>query len=75
MEYNIAKLVSYRASYTCQMCGKPKFDKMYEYQDYSYVPRYIPPHLTKVCGDCIYKDIYGNNLWKKKKKEGALDEM
>lgn len=74
MYYNIAKLVLRRASYTCQMCGKPKFDKMYEYQDYSYVPRYTPPHLTKVCGDCIYKDVFGSNFWRKRKKEGVLDK-
>ena len=75
MNYNIAKLISHRASYTCQMCGKSKFDKMYEYQDYSYVPRYIPPHLKRICGNCIYREVYGTNLAKKKKKEGTLDEM
>lgn len=73
--YNIANLTSYRASYTCQICYKPKFNKMYEYQAHNYGIKYTPEHFKKVCGDCIYKAVYGGNLWKKKKKEGTLDEM
>ena len=73
MNYNIAKMVAYKMSFTCQICGKPKFDKMYEYQDYSYVPRYKPKHFKKVCGICTYKEAFGNE-WKIKKKEGVLDE-
>ena len=73
MDYNVAKMVSYLASFTCQICGKSKYNKMYEYQAYSYVPRYKPEYFTNICGDCIYKDVFGGNLWKKKKKEGALD--
>ncbi len=72
MDYNVAKMVSYKASYTCQICYKPRYNKMYEYQAYSYVPRYKPEYFTKVCGFCIYKEVYGNS-WKIKKKEGALD--
>ena len=72
--YNIANLTSYRASYTCQICYKSRYNKMYEYQAYSYVPRYKPEYFTKVCGFCVYKEVYGN-LWKIKKKEGVLDEM
>ena len=67
-------MVSYRASYTCQICYKSRYNKMYEYQAYSYVPRYKPEYFTKVCGFCVYKEVYGN-LWKIKKKEGVLDEM
>ena len=73
MDYNVAKMVSYLASFTCQICGKSKYNKMYEYQAYSYVPRYKPEYFTKICGDCIYKAVFGGNLWKKKKKEGVLD--
>ena len=72
MDYNVAKMVSYRASYTCQICYKSRYNKMYEYQAYSYVPRYKPEYFTKVCGDCVYKSVYGH-LWKIKKKEGVLD--
>ena len=73
MGYNVAKMVSYMASFVCQICGKSKYNKMYEYQAYSYVPRYKPEYFTKICGDCIYKAVFGGNLWKKKKKEGVLD--
>ena len=72
--YNIAKMVAYKSSFTCQMCCKPKFDKMYEYQAYSFVPRYNPEHFKKICRDCIYKEVYKSDF-KIKKKEGALDEM
>ena len=74
MYYNVAKMVSYMASFSCQICYKSKYNKMYEYQACSYVPRYKPEYFTKVCGFCIYREVYGN-LWKIKRKEGALDEM
>ena len=74
MNYNVAKMVAYKMSFTCQICGKPKFAKMYHYQDRSYVPRYKPEYFKKVCGDCIYKEVFGSKLAKKKKKEGVLDE-
>ncbi len=74
MRYKTAKMVSNRMSYTCVMCGKPKFNKMYEYQAYSYVSKYKPPYLKKVCGDCVYKEVFGNK-WKIKKREGVLDEV
>ena len=48
---------------------------MYHYQAYSYVPRYKPEYFKKVCGDCIYKEVFGSNFAKIKKKEGVLDEM
>ena len=73
MDYNVAKMVSHMASFSCQICYKSKYNKMYEYQAYSYVPRYKPEYFTKICGDCIYKVVFGGNLWKKKKKEGVLD--
>lgn len=71
--YNIAKMVSYKASYTCQICYKSLWSKMYEYQPYAYSSRYKPEHFKKVCGDCVYKEVFGGNLWKIKKKEGVLD--
>ena len=74
MGYTIAKIVSRLASFTCQICGKSKYNKMYEYQAYSYSARYKPEYFTKVCGNCVYKEVFGNE-WKKKKKEGLLDEM
>ena len=73
MSYNIAKMVSYRGSFICQICHKPKFDKMYEYQAKTIVPSYKPEHFKKVCGNCIYKEVYGTNYYKAKKKEKALD--
>jgi len=47
---------------------------MYEYQAYSYVSKYKPEYFTKICANCIYKEVFGSE-WKKKKKEGVLDEM
>ena len=55
------------------MCYKPKFDKMYEYQSYSYIERYKPEHFKKICGNWIYKEVFGSKIYKLKKKEGALD--
>ena len=75
MNYNIARMVFYRHSFICQICYKPKFDKMYEYQAIAIVPRYKPEHFKKVCSNCIYKEVYGTNYYKIKKKEGALDGM
>jgi len=46
---------------------------MYEYQAYSYISKYKPEHFKKVCGNCIYKEVYGRK-WRKKKKEGVLDK-
>ena len=73
MSYNIAKMVAYRRSFTCQICHKQKFSKMYEYQAEVIVPGYKPEHFKKVCGNCVYKETYGTNYYKAKKKEGALD--
>ena len=56
------------------MCGKLKMAKMYEYQSISFVKGYIPRHYKQLCGDCIYKAIFGSNKWKKEKKEGSLDK-
>lgn len=73
-QYQIAKLSKLRQSYTCQMCYKNKFDKMYEYQAYSYVSRYKPEYFTKICSNCIYKEVFGKD-WKIKKREGVLDDL
>ena len=75
MKPKIARIISYKQSYTCQMCSKSKYEKMYEYQPYSYVPRYTPHHYKKICGNCIYKEVFGSKKAKKMKKEGVLDEM
>jgi hypothetical protein len=48
---------------------------MYEYQSISFVVGYIPYHYKQICGDCIYKKVYGTKFYKKKKKEGSLDEL
>ena len=72
--YQTAKMVSYKQSYTCQMCHKGIYNKMYEYQAYSFVSRYKPEYFTKICGNCIYKEVYGKD-WKANKRKGVLDEM
>ena len=72
--YKIAKLTKVRDYFTCELCGKLKMAKMYEYQSISFVRGYVPHHFKEVCGNCIYKQVYGTNLYKKKKKEGSLDK-
>ena len=72
--YKIAKMVSYKSSYTCQICYKPLWSKMYEYQSISYHTRYKPEHFKKVCGDCVYKEVYAQE-WRIKKREGSLDDL
>ena len=48
---------------------------MYEYQSISFVVGYIPYHYKQMCGDCIYKKVYGTKFYKKRKKEGSLDDF
>ena len=47
---------------------------MYEYQAYSYVSRYKPEYFTKICGDCIYKEVFGSE-WRYNKRKGILDDI
>ena len=70
----IAKKVGNSSHFNCEMCGKTKLGKMYEYKPISYVEGYIPPHLKQICVDCIYKEVYGSKFYKIKKKEGTLDK-
>ena len=72
--FKIAKLVSHKSHFKCEMCGKIKMGKMYEYQSVSFVKGYIPKYYKQICGDCIYKTSYGSNKWKKEKKNGSLDK-
>ena len=69
----LARLVRHREHFKCEICGKTKLAKMYQYRSTSYVRNYKPPLLEKVCGDCIYKECYGTDFYKQKKKEGTLD--
>ena len=73
--YKIAKMVRLRNHFTCEMCGKNKLSKMYEYQSISFVRDYIPHHYKQMCRDCVYKKAYGTKLYKKKKEEKTLDDM
>ena len=72
--YEIAKLISMMYSFKCEMCGKSIFNKMYKFKLKSIVPRYKPKHFNKICGKCIYKEVYGNKDYLIKKKEGTLDK-
>ena len=47
---------------------------MYEYQNVSFVRGFVPHHFKQLCGECIYKKVYGTKFYKKKKKEGSLDK-
>ena len=70
----IARLIKNRDYFNCEMCGKYKMAKMYEYQNFSYIGGHVPHHYKKICANCIYRECYGTKNWKKKKKEGVLDE-
>ena len=48
---------------------------MYEYQSISYVRGYVPLYYKEMCGDCIYREVYGNKTYRKMKKEKTLDDM
>ena len=73
--YNIAKRnFSHKEHFECEMCGEKKFSHSYEYKATSFVRRYVAPHLKKICADCIYRECFGSKNWRKKKKEGVLDE-
>ena len=73
MQERIARSVKHRHYFTCDMCGKHKISKMYEYKNISYVRGYDPPHYKKVCEVCIYRDVYGVKNFKRKKEEGSLE--
>ena len=73
MNLKICNLVSKKSHFSCEICGKSKLSKMYEFQRHSYVRGYIPLFYKKVCENCVYKEAYGTKEWKKKKKEGSLD--
>ena len=70
----IARLVQIRCHYKCESCDDTKFAKMYEYKNVSFVRGFIAHHFKQICGDCIYKKVYGTKFYKKKKKMGALDK-
>ena len=70
----VAKLVSTKSIFICEICIKNKNAKMYEYQSYSYVRGHTPKYFKKICGDCIYRECYGTKNGKIKKKEGSLDD-
>ena len=70
----IARLINNRLHFKCESCNDAKFAKMYEYKNVSFVRGFIPHHFKQICGDCIYKKVYGTKFYKKKKKEGSLDK-
>ena len=70
----LARLVKHREHFKCEMCGKTKLAKMYEYRNISFVRGFTPHHYKQLCGDCIYKKVYGSRDYKIKKKEGTLDK-
>ena len=71
--YKIARLIKLKEHFRCEICESTKLAKMYEYQSISFVVGYIPKHFKKICGECIYKKVYGTKFYKKQKKEGSLD--
>jgi len=72
--YVIARLISMMSSFSCEMCGKSIFGKRYEYKAESVVPRCNPKHFKKLCGKCIYREIYGTKTYLINKKRGTLDK-
>ena len=73
--YKVAKLSNGRGSFRCQSCDKYGMSKkMYKYQSVSYVKGYEPFYFTELCGDCIYRMVFGTKNYKKEKKNGSLDK-
>ena len=70
--YEVAKLLRVKYHFKCEMCGKVKMGKLYKYKSLSLCRRYIAP-LLEICEDCVYKESFGSKVWRKKKKERALD--
>ena len=71
----LARLISHREHYKCEMCGKNKMGKMYEYQNCDHIPNFTPHRFKQICGDCIYREYYGSKLCRIKKREQTLDKM
>ena len=72
--HKIARLLKLREYFKCEICEDTKLSKMYEYQNVSFVRGFVPHHFKQLCGECIYKKVYGTKFYKKKKKEGLLDK-
>lgn len=57
----------------CVMCGDRLKGVGYEYQAQQFVPDYVPPKLI-TCRKCVYRQCFGSKTYKKKMKEGVLDD-
>ena len=73
--YCIARILKIRQDFTCEMCGKHRMAKMYEYKSQGVVKGYVHRHYKRICGDCIYKEVYGSKTCRIMKKEKTLDDM
>ena len=73
IQKEIAKLISNRAYFKCEICSKSKFAKVYEYKSVSVVSGYETTHFKNICRDCIYRECFGSKECRMKKKEGVLD--
>ena len=74
MKNLLVKLIAEISYDICKICGKAKRMAMYKFRHTQYVRDYSPSILEPVCRHCVYKEIYGSKNWKKKMKEGVLDE-
>ena len=70
--FNVARIIRIKYYFICEMCGNSKNGKQFQYKAYSYVSKYKPP-LLEVCEDCVYKEIYGNKVWRKMKIQKVLE--
>ena len=57
----------------CLMCKDKLRGVGYEYQAQQFVPDYCPPKLI-VCRRCVYRESFGSKNFRRKMKEGALDD-
>ena len=70
----LVKLIAEISYEICKICGKSRRMAIYEFRHQQFHEKHLPRILKPVCRHCVYKEIYGSKNWKKKMKEGVLDE-
>ena len=73
-EPRLVQLVAESSHELCKVCGGSKRTAVYRFRHQQYVFDRVPPVLYPVCRQCVYKEIYGSKNFRKKMKEGVLDE-
>jgi hypothetical protein len=72
-EPQLVQLIAEISHELCKVCGGSKRTAVYRFRHQQYVEGRIPPVLSPVCRQCVYKEVYGNKTFRKKMKERSLD--